>query len=495
MTVLDLPLRDAEDPIPLQAGSRGVTFPVDAFPAAYADMIRAVAEATQTDEAMAGVSALSVLAAACGGRATIEARPGWTEGLNLFTATIAEPGERKSAVQAAMIAPLLDAERALVEAGAAGRAEALTRLDVAKRESEAARAKAGSGKGTLEEAIAADEAVREMHVPPLPRIVAGDATPEAVAGLLAEQAGSIAILSAEGGIFDIIGGRYSSCPNIEVILHGHAGDQIRVDRKGRDPEHIDRPALTIGVMIQRHVIREAGRNGAFRGRGLLDRFQYSRPESQLGRRKAGAASVPDRVRAEYADAVKGLATGLRVLDEAPVIRLDHDAAQCVIALETEIEPHLDPHDGSLAYMQGWASKWVGSVVRIAGLLHLAEHGSSGPSKHVTAETMGHAAAIGDYFRDQAVGVYQDMGGDETTRQAVYLLARIRAHCDKTGALVLSQRDMLRTAQVFKTKADLEPALTRLEDYGWLTMRAVEHTGTSRPPSPKFDVHPQIWDLA
>ena len=69
-------------------------------------MVAAVAEFTQTDPGMAGPTCLAMLAAAAGGRVQLQVRPGWREPVNLFTATVASPGERKSAVQAVMSAPL-----------------------------------------------------------------------------------------------------------------------------------------------------------------------------------------------------------------------------------------------------------------------------------------------------------------------------------------------------------------------------------------------------
>ena len=64
-------------------------------PKPIADMVDAVAEATQTDPAMPATSALSALSACTGGHAEIEIRRGWREPLILYTATIAAPGERK----------------------------------------------------------------------------------------------------------------------------------------------------------------------------------------------------------------------------------------------------------------------------------------------------------------------------------------------------------------------------------------------------------------
>ena len=80
---------------------------------------------------MAGTSALSALAACAGGHAEIEIRSGWREPLCLYTATVAEPGERKSAVQQAMIRPILDVERQMTETMMPARMEAEARRQIA----------------------------------------------------------------------------------------------------------------------------------------------------------------------------------------------------------------------------------------------------------------------------------------------------------------------------------------------------------------------------
>ena len=99
-----------DEPIPLIEPVPVPPFPVDALPDVIDRKVIELAEATQTDPAMAATSALTVLATCCGGCAKVEVRPGWREPLCLSTATIARPAERKSAVQESMVAPLYDAE-------------------------------------------------------------------------------------------------------------------------------------------------------------------------------------------------------------------------------------------------------------------------------------------------------------------------------------------------------------------------------------------------
>jgi len=177
-----------ERPEPLTSRAPLPPFPVDALPEVVAAMVSAVSQFTQTDPGMAGTSALSMLAACAGGRVELQVRPGWNEPVNLFTATVAGPGERKSAVQATMSRPLLDAEAELAGLGSAARLEAETTKNVAVKAAEQAKAAAGRAEGAerdrlLADAIGAAATADAITVPAVPRIYADDVTPEAAASL------------------------------------------------------------------------------------------------------------------------------------------------------------------------------------------------------------------------------------------------------------------------------------------------------------------------
>src|SRR5262249_23330320 len=147
-------------------------------------------------------------------------------------------------------------ERQMTETMMPARMEAEARRQIAVKAMEQelrTAAKANTDEATANAIGAA--AAANIEVPPVPRLVADDVTPEAAASLLAEPKGRLAIISAEGGIFDIIAGRYNgNVPNLDLWLKGHSGDMIRVDRKGRAPEYVPRPAMTLGLMIQPEVL-------------------------------------------------------------------------------------------------------------------------------------------------------------------------------------------------------------------------------------------------
>src|SRR5262249_1024142 len=84
------------------------------------------------------------------------------------------------------------------------------------------------------------------EVPLAPRLWTQDVTPEKLGMLMADHGERIAIISDEGGIFDILAGRYSrGVPNLDLFLQSHAGAPYRVDRANRPSVVMQRPALTM----------------------------------------------------------------------------------------------------------------------------------------------------------------------------------------------------------------------------------------------------------
>jgi len=484
-------------PTPLVRARADTEFPVDALPGPLAAMVAGVAEFTQTDPAMAGTTGLTVIAAAAGGRAEVQVRPGWVEPVNLYTATVAGPGERKSAVQAVMTAPLREAESQLAVAARDQVRAAVTTKEIATKVAEAARARAvkvGEADGArraelISQALSAAEAAEAIEVPAIPRLLADDVTPERCAGLMAEQGGRLAVISAEGGIFDIMDGRYSAgVPMLDVWLKGHSGDQLRIDRQSRSSEFIARPALTLGLMIQPSVLSNIAQSRDFRGRGLLARFLYSLPDSKVGRREVTTLSVPPSVSVRYGQAVTNMTLHLADRAEPVQLTLSPSAMQRLDDVARSIEPRLGP-DGDLAYIADWGNKYVGAVARIAGLVHLADHPPDGWQHEISQEGMDRAICLGEYFLAQALRAFDHMLTDPVLGDADYLVSVIqRKQCP-----TVSRRDLHAAASRsrFPRAADLDLPLKMLEDNGYLLREPEAQRGKGQPPSPVWRVHPSL----
>jgi hypothetical protein len=479
------------DPVPLSARRLLPPFPVDALPGWVGDQVAAVSEATQTPPDLAGCIALAALSTAAGGRARVQVRPGWVEPVNIYTVVAMPPGSRKSAVFAAMIAPLLVAEQQLVEATRPRLVDAELAARVARGRAERTAKAAENALSTeardelLAEASDAALAAAGMTVPVLPRLIADDVTVEAAASLLAEQDGRLAVLSAEGGIFATLAGRYSSGqPNLEVFLKGHAGDLLRVDRKGRPAEHIPQPALTLGVAVQPEVLRDIARMPGFRGRGLLARILYSQPPNTVGRRRIGPSPVPEPVEAAYGQHLRDLVHTAAAWPEPLVIPLSTAADARVLQLEAELEPHL-AREGSLGHIADWASKLTGATIRIAGLLHLAQDPERAGERPVDVPMVDAAARLGRYYLGHALGVFDTMGAEPAIDDARTLL-----HWILRAGGAFSRRDLFAGVSRgrFRKVGDLDPGLSLLMEHGYLRQVDVARTGPGRP-SVHYEVHP------
>lgn len=482
-------------PIPLEMGTRVPDFPTDVFPRWLGDQVDGVAEETQTPRDLPGMLALSALGTAIAKKVKVEVRPGWEEPVNLYVVVALLPGERKSAVFRKMTAPLERLERELVDHALPDIRAAHVRKQIAEQRAASAEKKAGgSGTGNPQQleadAIQAAREAEEIEVPVAPRLIADDTTPEALATLLAEQGGRIGVLSAEGGIFEILAGRYSGGQaNIEVFLKGHSGDSMRVDRKGRPPEHIPEPAITLGLTVQPDVIRALADKPGFRGRGLVARCLFSLPTSIVGYRNARPNTVPPAVDGEYERRlmVVGRLDPGTLGGAAHTLTLTPEALARVESFMAEIEPRLRP-GSDLHHIADWASKLVGATVRIAGLLHVAANPAWG--NPISLQTVEAAITIADYLVAHAKAAFDLMGADPELDAARRILAWLR----QSEPPEFTKRDAFVALRgTFKKAELLDPPLALLLEHGYI--RTVESTTPARPgrpASPRYLVNPHTY---
>ena len=491
-TATTVPAADAPAPWPtpvaLARRPDPAPFPVQHLTDWIASFVTALAVATQTPLEMAALFALAALATVSGGRFVVEALPGWVEGLNLFVVVAMEPGSRKSAVHRAMLAPIVAYERLLVETAAPDIAEQHTIRQVAEAvhgrlvKAAAATKKPDERLALEAEARTAAEALEQLDVPTPPRLFTTDVTPEKLASMLHENRGRMAVLSAEGGIFDLMAGRYSSgIPNLDVYLAGHAGDPIRVDRRGRSPEYVDRPALTMGLAVQPYVLSRIGRKDDFTGRGLLDRFLYAIPAGTVGYRRVRVPPVAPELHQRYDTSLRALAATCDGLAEPATLTLSPEAIERFHEWRAAIEPRRRP-DADLGHIGGWSSKLDGAVVRIAGLLHLAETFTTSWDTPISDTTMAGALEIGDVLIGHALAAFDEIGADAVDVDARRVLRWV------AGRSTFSKREChIAHRSRFPRATDLDAILGLLQERGYI--RAVAREAGLGRPSERYEVNP------
>lgn len=455
-------------------------FPTDALPPAIRDYVEAVAETTQTSADMAAVASLAILAICVQGKYRIWGKPDWWEPLNLYCVIALPPAERKSAVISLMTAPLEEYEKEVNVTLDAQIIESQMMRSILEKERRSLEDKVSKGKATTDDVankakeIAAFKEIRQL------KLFVDDVTSERLTSILAENRGRAAIASAEGGIFDILNGIYTKNVNIDVFLKGHSGDTIRVDRIGRASELIDHPALTMLLAVQPDVLHGLMTNGTFHGRGLTARFLYSIPKSNRGNRKFYTNPISDAVKSSYNHLIRTLL--VKDENDEP-LRLTQGATLILekLYLNTESRFHTD-----LAEIESWAGKYTGAVLRIAGLLHIAENNGMPEFSDVSEQTMKNAARIGEYFLEHAKAAHALMGADPVNKQGEYLLSKIQ----KAQVREFSRRDAMRMCRGIKTAESIQPVLNRLCEYGYIAPKSMEPVlGVGRRPSEVYLTNP------
>lgn len=493
-------------------------FPTDIFPDWLRAFVEAEAEATQTPVDLAGMLALSVLATCCQRWVMVQGLSGWYEPVNLYTVTALPPASRKSAVFRAFNNPLMAFEQSQAAEAKIAIAAAATHKDILEEQLSTAKRSASKARTQTEQQEAYERAeelseqLANHTTPVVPRLVCDDITPETLASLLSEQGGRMAALSPEGDVFAIMAGRYTQgAPNFSVFLKAHAGDTLRVDRRGRS-EFVDYPALTFGITTQPDVVRGLAEKAGFRGQGLLGRFLYALPESLVGHRKTKPDPVPSDVREAYHAGINELLM-LRSIHSANCANtantthesLNTNFIELVISLTISaqatplldsflawLEPHLAP-DGAFGSFADWAGKLAGATLRIAGLLHMAtrigSHNSHNAPNEIDAPTLAAALKLTTYLTAHAKQAFSEMGADPAIASARKALRWIT---DK-NATVFTKRDLFEAMKGTVPKADdLDPILKLLTDHSYIRpVEADERPGPGRKPSQRYEVNPRM----
>jgi putative DNA primase/helicase len=494
---------DWEPPIPLDMFQLP-EFPLEALPdelCALCEFCAQVAESYQVPPDVPALLLLTVGATAFAKRLEVQVQPDWIEQVNIFVAVAMEPGERKSAVFRAVFAPTNEFEREEVERLQPIVDEAAMERSVLEHSLKKAKRDAGEAKKATDRPAAsahAKEIIEELRDMPIiysPRYVADDATPEALTRLLFEQGGRVALLSPEGDTFDLMAGRYSAsgAPNLGVYLKGHAGDDIRVDRvnKDRPPEHIVKPALTIGLAVQPDVLRGLADKPGFRGRGLLARFLFALPSSRIGRRQTQPRRISPKTTEQCATLIRAAMRFGNPIDARTTrlrtITIHADAEIELDRFRESVEREM--RDGArLAPIKDWAAKLPGAVCRIAGILHGFIHVSKGdPDAHpINQETMLGAIAIGEYLIEHALATFHLIGADPVVASARRLLKWI------TGEQLteFTRRDAFNRIRSAGDRVGIVDApLELLIEHDYIRERETNHVGPGRKPSTTYIVNP------
>lgn len=433
---------------------------------------------TQAPYPLIGGSLLAVMAYACQRRVRVRRRPGLESSVTLYLLTIAESGERKSAIDALTGRSIRDLETRALERFKKGSVARAVEKQVYQirhatllaelRE----RLRSEEDTQDIEDELGDIEAERPRTEQP-PRLIYGDATSEALLQGLHDGWNSAIVLAAEGGLF--LEGHFMRRISIFNMLA--TGEAVAVDRK-TGPSFVLRDAkLTVSVMVQPKVFDQTSRRreDSTRGSGTWTRFLFARPDSTQGSRFLIAPSVHwehvdafnERVRILLEDPV---CPGSLLDSEIRTLDLDSDAQRAwndfFNAVETELAPW-----GFLADVRDYGSRIAEQVARIAAIFHEFE----GLEGDIAEETMQRAINLGKWYLQEFVSIF-GAGGmrDAVVDDSLELHRYLNLMVMRTGRWALS-KSSLRQRGPLRDKARLQEALDMMVARGLVRFQMMGRT--------------------
>lgn len=446
---------------------------------------REIEESLQVVNEMVSPVLLGAVSMCIQGEYYITPKADWKEPLNLYTLTVNKPSERKTPVFKEILKPIYEYQDRINTERKPLISEYQIKKSILSRKIESSlRTLAAKGvKGAKAQQISEDEIVsmqneldslEENAVKPV-TLLADDVTTEALVKLLNENHDRIAIASAEGGIFGMMAGRYSSQPNIDIFLKGYSGESYTSHRVSGRVETLKEPLITLILMVQPTVLMEALGNREFRERGLMARFLYSMPESKIGKRRYRTVPIDEKVRQNFYNLLNELLE-CQKWEHPKTIYLSEEADRLGEAFYNEIETTLF---SEYEEMGDWIGKLCGQTMRIAGILHVVKYRLKSAEVKVEAETMKDAIAIGRFYLEHAKAVFISSGmyDPPEVKNAKYILRRI----DSAGENCLNKKtvyELCRKKKGFETVTSeaFTTGLGELRRRGYIKIEKDKSTG-------------------
>jgi putative DNA primase/helicase len=471
------------------------------LPEPLRDMAVAVASKFQVPQEFAIAGCLANLSAAAHRKFKVEIDHGFSEHINLWIICTMPSGSRKSSALGVLNKPGLDWETTKyreIQPEIKKAENTLENIESRQKElrKKADKADQWEAEQLWEEINTLEE--QKMLLPVEPRIFADDITTETLAERMKDQDEKMAIIEAEGGIFDTIAGRYGNgVPNLDLYLKSSGGETVVVDRKGKQPLKLISPVLTFAIFPQPIVLKELAKKPGFYDRGFIPRFLFLNPESMVGYRRFMREEIPGAASKRYRELIhKYLNAEWRTNehdDRIPYdIKLTKDAFALWEQFYDTVEKELRP-GGEFEDMHEWGNRLPGQAARLAGLFHLST--DRAPERNpVPPDTMEKALNLASALADHAKASFSLIGLDDITEFSKEIVQWIRD--DRLSSFTFRE-----CQQKFKGRRKIDmpnhvkPALEGLEERGFLSIEYPKKPPKTpgRKKSPICTVNPKTHE--
>lgn len=365
-------------------------YPLDALPDAVRCAVQEVADFVKAPIPLIATSALAALSLAIQAHADVERAERLHGPCGLFLLAIADSGERKStcdgffttairdyqAQQQEAAKPLIQAFKSDHDAWDAQRSGLKEKIKALSKE----------GKPSMAQVQQLNDLdADEPAAPRVPRLIYGDATPEALTYALAKQWPSGGVISSEAG--SVFGGHGmggdSVMRNLAALNQLWDGATLPVERRSSESFTVRGARLTMALQVQEATIRAFfdSTKGLARGTGFLARFLVSWPQSTQGMRLFTEAPANWPALATFNNRLTAILNRPAPIDDdgglsPAMLTLAPDAKAAWVSFHNAIESELST-GRELYDVRDVASKTADNAARLAALFHTFS-GNIGP---------------------------------------------------------------------------------------------------------------------
>lgn len=376
--VKTIPPKSKAAPLPLQKEVPcAKPYPFDLLGAILGPAALCIHEIVKAPDAICGQSVLAAAALVTQAYADISI-DGRTHPLSLFALTVAESGDRKSAVDTIALQPVREFEKMLSKECARDKKIYKNKLDVWKKK-----------RSELMNEYKGDELENHLNnldepsQPLDPFLLCEEPTYEGLVKLLATGQPSLGLFSDEGG--RMVGGHALGKENLLKTACGLSslwdGKPLTRVRGGDENLLLYGRRVSLHLMTQEVVLNEILKNDLLLGQGLLARCLLVFPNSTAGQRKYNPKDISDDIRvkiywkriSELLDRPRSL-TDLEIENELSPrkLPLSTSAKELWILFHDETDQALKS-DGEYWIIRRMGNKAPEQALRIAGIFTLIDN--------------------------------------------------------------------------------------------------------------------------
>ncbi len=466
------------EPLPLfKRATAGKPYPIAELGDVLGDALQ---ELTQTVQAPVPLIANSLLAAAgliAQPYANVRLLHGTSVPVSLFAITVGDSGERKSAIDSYVLAPVRAYQKKLSEQCNTDKMSYEIERQAYDAASRAAKATGGKKKKSMDDIRDELESLGQPPAPPIePVILCSDPTAEGIFRQLAGGQPSIGVFTDEGGLFTSgfamqDTNKLATLARISKLWSGDSFDRVR----GGDGVSVlyDR-RMSLHLMMQGIVARALFSDGIANEQGFLPRCLIAFPDTTAGERLfVDRDPMSSRALKRYFAVMSDILESPKPTSERneqeltpPTLELNHHARAMLIQFHDDIERQLKS-DGDYFAIKGTANKIVEHTARIAGVITVVQHGANAGNDGVMIDEtiMTNAITLASWYLDEWLRIYSVAAIPETIQLAELLQQWVLSDRNPHAPYFYGRHVLRLGHNRLRTKTSLEAATLTLEEHG------------------------------